>query len=351
MERISVRLVLLVSVAVVYMLTTASAVTQFPLLMPHVRPTQNETYLCTAFHITPNKHKYVVGFEPNATMHVAHHILIYGCEVPGYQEQDSPRAVWDCGEMSHSNSEFFKGPTCASGAQIVYAWARDAPALKLPEGVGFKIGGNSGIRYLVLQVHYADTTSFLTKKSKTDMSGIVLNILPGDTPLVKRRAGIYLLGTGGMIRSHTTEHFETACRMDEQITLYPFAFRTHTHKLGKAVTGYVVRNGKWMNIGKHSPLEPQMFYPAKKGIKVIKGDVLAARCTMYNFRNRDTYVGATGDDEMCNFYMMYYVDGDRILNYKDCFSYGPPVYYWERDPLLSSTLTTEIDKDASSLDD
>lgn len=318
--------------------------------MPHVRPTQNETYLCTAFHITPNKHKYVVGFQPNATMHVAHHILIYGCAVPGYQEQDSPRAVWDCGEMSHSHSEFFKGPTCASGAQIVYAWARDAPPLKLPEGVGFKIGGDSGIRYLVLQVHYADTTAFLTKKRKTDMSGIVLSVLPGDTPLVKRRAGIYLLGTGGMIRAHTTEHFETACRMDEQITLYPFAFRTHTHALGKAVTGYVVRNGKWINIGKHNPLEPQMFYPANKGIKIVKGDVLAARCTMYNFRNRDTYVGATGDDEMCNFYMMYYVDGDKILNFKDCFSYGPPVYYWGRDHLLSDTLTPEIDRDASSLD-
>lgn len=348
MGRVSVCSLLLQCVTVVYMSAGASAATQFPLLMPHVRPTQNETYLCTAFHITPNKHKYVVAFRPNATMHVAHHILIYGCMEPGYREQDSPRAVWDCGEMSNSNSEFFKGPTCAKGPQIIYAWARDAPPLSLPEGVGFKIGGNSGIKYLVLQVHYADTTAFLDPH-KTDMSGIVLSVLPGNTQLVKRRAGIYLLGTGGMIRSHQTEHFEAACLIDENLTLYPFAFRTHTHKLGKAVSGYVVRNGQWTNIGKHDPLQPQMFYPANKGIKVTKGDILAARCTMYNFRNRATYVGSTGNDEMCNFYMMYYVDGDKILNRKDCFSYGPPVYYWGRDPLLANVLTPEIDKDASTL--
>lgn len=36
----------------------------------------------------------------------------------------------------------------------MYAWARDAPTLKLPNGVGFKVGGNSNINYLVLQVHY-----------------------------------------------------------------------------------------------------------------------------------------------------------------------------------------------------
>ncbi|KAK8781029.1 hypothetical protein V5799_017631 [Amblyomma americanum] len=317
--------------------------------MPHVRPTQNETYLCTAFHVKPNQHEYIVAFKPNASMHVAHHILIYGCLVPGYREMDSPRAVWDCGEMTHSHSEYQTGSTCAEGPQIIYAWARDAPPLTLPRGVGFKIGGNSGIRYLVLQVHYADTTAFLAD-NKNDSSGIILSVLPGNTPFVTRRAAIYLLGTGGMIRSHQMEHFETACRINEDITLYPFAFRTHTHQLGKAVTGYIVRNGKWINIGKHDPLQPQMFYKANKNITVHKGDILAARCTMYNFRDRDTYVGSTGNDEMCNFYMMYYVEGDRILEQHDCFSYGPPIYYWGRDRLLTNALTPEMDKDASTLD-
>ena len=44
--------------------------------------------------------------------------------------------------------------------EVVYAWARDAPRLVLPEGVGFRVGGRSSIQYLVLQVHYASVEHF-----------------------------------------------------------------------------------------------------------------------------------------------------------------------------------------------
>ena len=45
---------------------------------------------------------------------------------------------------------------CGSGSHVVYAWALNAPELILPEGVGFRVGGpDSGIDWLVLQVHYA----------------------------------------------------------------------------------------------------------------------------------------------------------------------------------------------------
>ncbi|GFU55194.1 peptidylglycine alpha-hydroxylating monooxygenase [Trichonephila clavipes] len=68
-------------------------------------------------------------------MHTAHHILLYGCELPGKWQRDSPRIVWDCGEMSGQKSGFQRGPTCSSGSQIIYAWAKDAPPLHLPEGL------------------------------------------------------------------------------------------------------------------------------------------------------------------------------------------------------------------------
>ena len=43
---------------------------------------------------------------------------------------------------------------CKNGQKILYAWAKDAPKLDLPEGVGFKVGGkDSDVNYLVLQVH------------------------------------------------------------------------------------------------------------------------------------------------------------------------------------------------------
>ena len=36
----------------------------------------------------------------------------------------------------------------------------------------------------------------------------------------------------------------------------------------------------------------------------------------------------TGDDEMCNFYMMYWVNDDHLLDVPSCQSAGPPYYYF-----------------------
>jgi hypothetical protein len=43
------------------------------------------------------------------------------------------------------------------------------------------------------------------------------------------------------------------------------------------------------------------------------------------------YFSSTSDDEMCNFYMMYWVDGDQLLEDNVCASPGPPNYYFAED--------------------
>lgn len=43
------------------------------------------------------------------------------------------------------------------------------------------------------------------------------------------------------------------------------------------------------------------------------------------------YFSSTGNDEMCNFYMMYWVDGDELLHEDVCSSPGPPNYYFGYD--------------------
>ena len=79
-----------------------------------------------------------------------------------------------------------------------------------------------------------------------------------------------------------------------------------------------------------SPHQPQMFYPVTNSdIIVQKGDIIAARCTMKNYLNHNVFIGSTGDDEMCNFYMMYYVDGNKTLDSTVCSTQGPPNWYFE----------------------
>lgn len=93
-----------------------------------------------------------------------------------------------------------------------------------------------------------------------------------------------------------------------------------------------------------------MFYPVTdKSLVLRKGDILAARCTMDNYQDKWVLVGPTGDDEMCNFYIMYYVDGDKILKRNMLFSSGPPLYYWAHDKILGRKIPKIIDQEASKL--
>ena len=113
-----------------------------------------------------------------------------------------------------------QAPPCARGQQIIYAWAKNAPRLTLPEDVGFKVGGrDSKIKYLVLQVHYASVENI---PETGDRSGVVLTYT--DQPQHKR-AGVYFLGTGGMIAPQTTTYMEAACRLNTNLDIHPFAFR------------------------------------------------------------------------------------------------------------------------------
>merc|ERR1712117_254291 len=212
----------LAPVSLMWLATTIAKqqdVEEYPLLMPKVKPSQAESYLCTPIRLDTEATYYVTGFKPNATKMTAHHMLIYGCEGPG-----ADVAAWNCGEMAAAvEPDMEQRPVCGPGSQsqIIYAWAMDAPGLQLPEGVGFRVGGDTSIKYLVLQVHYASTDYI-------DAAG--------------DDSGVILLGTGGSAPAHSTTFFETSCDIEDPRTIHPFAFRTHTHSLGKVVSGWKVQN-------------------------------------------------------------------------------------------------------------
>ncbi|CAF0944718.1 unnamed protein product [Rotaria sordida] len=301
--------------------------------MPDAVATHVDDYLCTSYEMDSDKPTYITAFNPAATSKDAHHILLYGCTEPG-----SHQKIWNCGEMAYSNDSSKKsyetGPTCASGATIIYAWALDADKTELPKDVAFKVGVSTPIKYLVLQVHYANIDKF--KAGQSDRSGLILTTSP--VPLSKR-AGVLLLVTDGAIAPYSLEVFEVACEIKDDIVMHPFAFRTHAHKLGLVNSGYRVRgegdDQEWTEIGRRSPQLPQMFYPIQSDVPIKQGDYVAAACTMFNYQSHTVRIGATGNDEMCNFYMMYWVDGDKILEDGFCASGGPPQYYFGYDRNLN----------------
>ncbi|XP_051268231.1 peptidyl-glycine alpha-amidating monooxygenase isoform X2 [Dicentrarchus labrax] len=273
--------------------------------MPGVVPAGSDTYLCMAFPVPTSRDSYIVDFIPHASMDTVHHMLLFGCQTPV-----STTSYWDCGSVQG---------TCEDEASIMYAWARNAPPTKLPKDVGFKVGRNSGTSYFVLQIHYGDVTAF--RDHHRDCSGLTLRMTSKPQPFI---AGIYLLMSVDtvILPGKKVTNADIACDYTSY-PIYPFAFRTHTHHLGKVVSGYRIRDGKWSMIGRQSPQLPQAFYPANKELNVKNGDTIAARCMFTGEgRTSKTYIGGTSADEMCNFYIMYYMDSKHAIPYMNCMETG-----------------------------
>ncbi|XP_037121688.1 peptidyl-glycine alpha-amidating monooxygenase isoform X2 [Syngnathus acus] len=277
------------------------------LRMPGVIPVKSDTYLCMSFPVptTGSRAAYVVDFMPQASMNTVHHMLLFGCKTPV-----SITNYWDCGTT--------RG-TCVDETSILYAWARNAPPTNLPKDVGFEVGRNSGVSYFVLQIHYGDVNAF--RDHHKDCSGVTLRITSTPQPFI---AGIYLLMSMDTViqPGKRVTNADIACDY-KSYPIYPFAFRTHTHRLGKVVSGYRIRNGKWSLIGRQSPQLPQAFYPTNHDVDVQYGDMLAARCMFTGEgRSKETYIGGSSDDEMCNFYIMYYMDSKHAIPYMNCMKQG-----------------------------
>lgn len=264
--------------------------------------------VCIGRKLDPQE-SYIVEFTPHASATTAHHMMVYGCSMPAVEDYQQ---AWQCadsdGRSIHS--------VCGTGKrQIYFAWALDAPEKSLPEGVGFRVSGNTGINYLIIQLHYAKKFS----GGVTDNSGMTLHMTDTRPP---QQAGYIVIGTWGTVPPQKTEHhMESACGYSRNYTIYPIGYRTHSHNLGVVTSGYRIRNGEWTEIGRMSPQLPQTFYDVTNpGIDVRPGDQLAGRCTMNSMtRHSLTSIGQTNHDEMCNFYIMYstYHQGQLVTEY--CF--------------------------------
>merc|ERR1711997_468493 len=188
--------------AATFLVSVVNGEKDFPLMMPMVKPTAEESYICTPIRLSDTQTFYVNRFTPNASAHTAHHMLIYGCNEPGSND-----VAWNCGEMAQAEEGMELHAPCKSGNQIIYAWAMDAPELTLPAETGFRMGRNTQIKYLVLQVHYAHID---TIPEKGDDSGVVLHYT--ETPQAQT-AGVILMGTGGMAPAHSTTFFRQLAQL------------------------------------------------------------------------------------------------------------------------------------------
>lgn len=272
---------------------TASSIT-IPAHIPHP---EDDLYHCVASK-APKDVSHVVHFEAKRANFVhgrVHHMILFGCKTP-YQETGH----WNCEEH----------PICGGGEDsfVVYAWAKKAPSMTMPEGAGFVVGGDTSLKYFVLQQH------FLRKNPRglPQPTGLNMVIQKG---LPQQYAGMFLVEVNKFKIPPKKNHVavSTHCKVDTTGKPFElFAYRTHAHDIGEMVHGTL--NSK--EIVRHSPQIPQAFNLLQSPIKVKSGDDMSVKCVYDSSkRNRETDVGPTHLDEMCNLYFMFLADEPELVSF------------------------------------
>jgi hypothetical protein len=107
---------------------------------------------------------------------------------------------------------------------------------------------------------------------------------------------------------------ETSYKFTLPFDIVPFAYRTHGHNLAKVISGYVIRDEEWIEIGRMSPKQPQVMLSKKKrtftnnrlffsfqmfydtsvqDFVITRNDILASRCAMNSMsKTEKTFMGS-----------------------------------------------------------
>lgn len=268
----------------------------FEISMPSVQPGKADQYFCTSKKLDSDD-AFIVGFEPRANASRAHHMILFGSDYPEDSSKTYPN-YWDCGHQG-----------LHKGVSIMYAWAKNAPPVSLPKNVGFHVGPNTSVRYLILQVHYATSLP----DGVLDKSGLSLRLTQTRQ---KYTAGIFILANSHAVIPPKMPKFsvDVSCPYYGPRPMYTFAYRVHAHKLGVVVSGYKYgsKSKTFSLLGKGNPQWPQAFFPMENIQIIRENDIMLARCT-YNSssKNEITVMGSASSDEMCNLYLMYYTEVER----------------------------------------
>lgn len=86
----------------------------------------------------------------------------------------------------------------------------------------------------------------------------------------------YLAGTFGLGSFYTgyippgrdNVIINMSCLYNRDFEIHPFAFRVHSHDLGKVISAYIVHQDNWTMVGKRNPGWLQVFFVFL--IKILK---------------------------------------------------------------------------------
>lgn len=162
-------------------------------------------------------------------MDIVYYMLFFGCNMFLFIG-----SYWFCDEG-----------ICIDKVNILYVWVRNVFFIWFFKGVGFRVGGEIGSKYFVLQVYYGDISVF--RDNYKDCFGVFLYFICLLQFLI---VGMYLMMFVDIVIlvGEKVVNFDILCYYKNYL-MYVFVYRVYIYYLGKVVSGYRVRNGQWILIG------------------------------------------------------------------------------------------------------
>ncbi|XP_064609811.1 peptidyl-glycine alpha-amidating monooxygenase-like [Liolophura sinensis] len=261
--------------------------------------------------------EYIVAFRAIYQKGIVHHLSAHVCGAP---YSDGP--YWDCTLHDH---------ICADMGSWypIDEWGRGANDWILPPDTGVVIGGRYGGKYIVLQVHRKDDFANYIETATVPVSGMTLTV---QRSRPQYEVGQLVLGNYGKlpagVENYTTD---SSCPWTRPQPIRLLAYSLHAHNLGKCVSGYLIKDGKWIEIGRGNPAYPEYRFSVwPRNMYVNTGDIMASRCLYSNPGDKEVKFGYQHEDEMCNVYLHYaFPYGlDQSYRHMDC-GQDAETYHWE----------------------
>ena len=219
------------------------------------------------------------------------HVVLQACEAPGFYNQSSPSGEWNCDKKRHPASPTFPA-TCAPDSKktLLYYVMSDGPVVQPPPGSGFKVGGETGYAFLVLNIKKEGGSNFspYDPLESSVMAGFRLKVSSGVSeagPLTQ--VGMAIVMTRGLVPRREQSHLEVAYKFRiPGLVMRPFALQVNTHsREGDVAVWKVTPEGEWTRIKGCSPQAFEFFVPTTQSDLLIKeGDLLALTCNINNSR-------------------------------------------------------------------
>jgi peptidylglycine monooxygenase len=176
-----------------------------------------------------------------------------------------------------------------------YAWGAPSgeAAFSLPHGMGFEVGGDTGLRYIVIGIHYEHIGG---RDGYTDHSGHILTIVPKSEG-TKTRADTFATQFFGTTPAHSVSKFDAACDLDnnedgQDVVIHPMMVFTHLHWNAVRLSMWKVSaDQNWTLIDVRAPTKDVWEPVLNPNVTLTQFDTLAIRCTMNNTPDKEMVTG------------------------------------------------------------